>query len=121
MRARGPRQRGLAGMIRVRVTRDEAKLRGVDFVTFNVCEYCPNFPNKDKASFCGYYVLPGAVVMEAGQDPWLPVEQAFEATRLVALKKDILAILINDPEQKLDVGPWKQVQNRLIDDLDDHS
>ena len=105
----------------IRVTRDKAKLRGVDFVTFNVWEYCPNFPNKDKASFCGYYVLPDAVVMEAGQNPWLPVEQAFEAARRVALEKNISAILIDDPKQKLDVGSWVQVQNRLIDYLDDHS
>jgi hypothetical protein len=124
MRARD-QSSGVAGMIRV--TRDKAKLRGVDYVMFWVWWLEPPIFSNEKASVCGAYWDPELKSWNSQKRPFgapapTPAVQAFYATYRFAVDKGFPAIWIDDPDRRfgyVDVEPW--VRNGLIDYLDDHS
>jgi hypothetical protein len=104
----------------IKVSRDKAKLRGVDYVEFMMRLEHPSAPN-GKARVCWTYVDPLAEGGLNGQNQ--PLMQAFEAAHKFASDNRFPAIWINDLDVDT-VGLWVPnglIENGLIDYLDDHS
>jgi hypothetical protein len=103
----------------IKVSRDKAKLRGVDYVEFMMRLEHPSAPN-GKARVCWAYLDPWVGSLN-GQNQ--PLMQAFEATHKFASGNGFSAIWINDLDLDT-VGLWVPnglIENGLIDYLDDHS
>jgi len=88
----------------LKVTRDEAELRGVPYITFMV--YCPK---DDKKTVYGFHVIhrhaEGREVMQGRTPLNLPVVQAFENACRFAQQQGISAIWVDDRDQLFE---WEQ-------------
>jgi hypothetical protein len=86
------------------ITRDQAELGDVPFITFTVWMYRPNEPD---ATVCGFHTFPmqeAGREISQGQTPLhLPVAQAFEKAHSYAKSKGISAIWISDPNCLFDL------------------
>jgi hypothetical protein len=108
---RGDQGSEVTGMIKV--TRDQAKLRGFPFIRFRT-----SYPSEGQpfGAYSLHYLDKRDDRLRCSS---LPIEQLFTEACLVAKQNGVSAILIDDPDRRFNVDRW--VRQGMIKYLDDRS